>query len=98
MLKGAYYGNPIGKILPTQTEPVKLIVDEAKVATPAPFLVKYDNGLEAVFPADVRIIRALAIGTMATIQIVSGTPKFEFPIAGADVAIAQAQRECISNR
>ncbi len=30
MLKGAHYGNPIGKILPMQAALVKLIVDEAK--------------------------------------------------------------------
>lgn len=98
MLKGSSYGNPVGRMSPPRTEPVSLMVDQTRVATPAPFLVKYDNGLEAVFPADQRIIQALIAGITATVQIVSGTPKFEFPIAGAGAIIAKAQRQCMSNQ
>ena len=98
LLKGSGYGNPIGKMPPAQTEPVNLVVDQRLVSTPAPFLVKYDNGLEAIFPADAQILQSLAIGTTATVQIVSGTPRFDFPITGAGDAIANARRECLSSR
>lgn len=97
MLKGEGYGKPIGKISPPHTEPVKLTVDQKPVPTQAPFLVKYDNGLEVVFPADRQVLDALATGTTATVQIVSGTPRFEFPITGAGNAIAEARKRCMSS-
>ncbi|MGH7100196.1 MAG: hypothetical protein ACREE4_21475 [Stellaceae bacterium] len=96
MLKGDGYGKPVGKISPPHTEPVNLMVDQKPVLTQAPFLVKYDNGLEVVFPASRQVLQALAAGITASVQIVSGTPKFEFPIAGAADAIADARKRCIS--
>lgn len=97
ILKGEGYGKIVGKMSPPRTEPVSLKVDQKSVPTQAPFLVKYGNGLEAVFPADRQVVEALAAGTTATVQIVSGTPKFEFPISGAGAAMAEARRLCLSN-
>jgi hypothetical protein len=96
MLKGDGYGTPVGKISPPHTEPVNLTVDQQRVSTQAPFLVKYDNGLEVVFAADQKVLGALAAGTTATVQIVPGTPRFEFPITGAGGAIAEARKRCLS--
>ena len=70
------------------------VVDGVQVSTPAPILVKYDNGFEAVFPADTLIMQALSSGTVARIRLLTGTPMFEFSISGARAAIAQAQRQC----
>jgi hypothetical protein len=81
---------------PPHTEPVSLVVDQNPVATPAPVLVKYDNGVEAVFAASRQIVQALVAGTTATVQIVPGTPRFEFPIAGAGAALDAARRQCMS--
>jgi hypothetical protein len=91
VLKGSGYGKPVGKMSPPYTEPVNLTVDQKPVSTQAPFLVKYDNGLEAVFPADRQVVEALASGTTATVQIASGTPRFEFPITGAAGAITKPE-------
>jgi len=97
MLKGSGYGSPVGKISPPSTEPITLVVDESRVPTPAPFLVKYDNGIEAVFAASPEIVQALVAGTTATVQIVSGTPTFEFPLTGAGAALDAARRQCMSS-
>lgn len=98
VLKGREFGSPVGRISPPRTEPVSLTVDGSLIPTPAPFLVKYDNGWEAIFLADRKIFQALITGRTATVQIVSGTPKFEFPIAGAAVAVSAAQQQCMSSR
>jgi hypothetical protein len=96
-LQGSGYGEPIGKISPPRTEPISLDVDGRSIDTPLPFLVKYDNGYEAVFAATDEVTEAIMYGKVAIIQIVSGTPRFEFPISGAGVAIAEAQRKCLSS-
>jgi hypothetical protein len=96
VLKGATYGEPVGKQSPPRTEPIMLAVDGVQVSTPAPILVKYDNGFEAVFPADTLIVQALSSGTIARVRLVTGTPTFEFSISGARAAITQAQRQCAS--
>jgi hypothetical protein len=59
-------------------------------------IIKYGNGLEAMFLADGYVFQALTGGPTATIQIVSGTPRFEFPLARAAAAAAEAQRQCTS--
>lgn len=98
MLKSATYGDAVGKQSPPRTEPIVLMVDGVRVVTPAPTLVKYDNGFEAVFAADTIIVQALSAGTIATVRILSGTPTFEVPISGAGAAITQAQRQCAATR
>jgi hypothetical protein len=98
VLKGSGYGNSVGKVSPAQTEPMSLWVDGELIPTPAPFLVKYDNGLEAVFSAGQRVVRALTAGTTASVQIVPGTPRLVFPLAGAGRASSQALNECIAPR
>jgi hypothetical protein len=69
-------------------------VDKTPITTPAPFIVKYDNGLEAVFAISQPIMQALTNGTTATAQLVPGTPKLEFPIYGARAAFDKALRDC----
>jgi hypothetical protein len=94
MLRGGGYGNPVDRLSPPYTHPVDLAVDERPMATPAPYVAKYDNGVEVMFQADERLMETLAGGTTATVQVVSGTPIFEFPIAGAGEVIAAARRGC----
>ena len=94
LLKGNGYGTPVGRISPPHTEPVSLVVDNIPITTPAPFVVKYDNGLEAVFAASQSIMQSIANGTTATAQLVPGTPRVEFPISGARTAFAEALHEC----
>lgn len=96
MLEGSGYGKIIGKISPPRTEPIQLTVDDKLIATQQPFLVKYDNGLEVMFPADAALLGALTAGTTAIVQLVSGTPKFEFTLTGAGEAFAAARKRCIS--
>lgn len=66
LLKGREYGAPVGRISPPRTEPVSLSVDDHLIPTPAPNLIKYDNGLEVVFLADGSVFQALISGTTAT--------------------------------
>lgn len=98
VLKGTTYGKAIGKQSPPRTEPILLMVDGARVATPAPTLVKYDNGWEAVSAAAGTILEAISAGTTASVRILPGTPLFQLPISGAGAAITQAQRECANSR
>lgn len=98
MLKGNGYGTPVGRLSPPHTEPISFAVDKIPITTPAPFVVKYDNGLEAVFSADQSIMQAIANGTTATAQLVPGTPRVEFPISGARTAFDEALHECQLNR
>ena len=94
VLSSANYGEPIGKQSPPRSEPIIFEVDGVQLPTPVPTLLKYDNGLEAVFSANVTILQALSLGTVAKVRLFSGTPTFEFSISGAGTAIAQAQRQC----
>ena len=94
LLKGRHYGSAVGRISPPRTEPISLVINGVEIPTPAPFLVKYDNGLEVLFPGDPRILEALLGGSTAVVQIVPGTPQLTFPIAGGGEAIAEADREC----
>lgn len=96
MLKGPAYGEAIGKQSPPSTHAISLTVDGALIITPAPTLVKYDNGWEAVSATDTTMMRALSLGTIATVRMLSGTPTFEFPISGAGAAIALAHRKCVA--
>jgi hypothetical protein len=98
LLKGAHYGSAVGRISPPRTEPMSLVIDGMSVATPAPYLVKYDNGLEVLFPGDQRTVDALASGSTAVVQIVPGSPRLMFPIAGASDDMEEAQRECQAAR
>ena len=98
MLKGAAYGETVGKQSPPRTEPIVLMVDDVRVVTPAPTLIKYSNGWEAVSAADTTIVQAISAGTKATVRILSGTPTFELSISGAGAAIMQAQRQCAATR
>ena len=74
ILKSGIYGEVVGKQSPPRTQPIMLMVDGARVVTPAPILVKYDNGWEAVSAADSTIVQSLSTGTTATVRILSGTP------------------------
>ena len=94
MLKGNGYGTPVGRISPPHTKPISLSVDKIPITTPAPFVVKYDNGLETVFAANESIMEAIANGTTATAQLVPDTPRLEFPISGARTAFNEALHEC----
>jgi hypothetical protein len=98
MLKGNGYGTPVGRLSPPHTEPISFAVDKTPITTPAPFVVKYNNGLEAVFSANQSIMQAIANGTMATAQLVPGTPRVEFPISGARTAFDEALHECQLDR
>lgn len=94
VLRGATYGELVGKQSPQRTEPIILEVDGVQLPTPAPTLVEYDNGVKAVSSASATIVQALSLGTIAKVRLSSGTPPFEFSISGARAAIAQAQRRC----
>ena len=94
VLKGATYGEPVGKRSPPRTEPIMLEVDGVQLPTPAPTVVQYDNGFEAVFSANTTIVQALSLGSIAKARLLSGAPIFEFSLSGARAAIAQAQRQC----
>jgi hypothetical protein len=96
VLKGDGYGNPVSKILPSQTKPIDFMIDDRSFSTPAPFIVEYDNGFEALFPANSAILAALSTGTIAVIQLTPSTPRFEFPISGAGDAISDAHGKCMA--
>jgi hypothetical protein len=98
MLKGNGYGTPLGRLSPPHTEPISFSVDKVLISTPAPFVVKYDNGLEAVFSANQSIMQAIGNGTTASAQLVPGTPRVEFPISGAGSAFDEALHECQLDR
>jgi hypothetical protein len=44
------------------------------------------------------VFQALTTGMTATIQIVSDTPRFEFPLNGAGNAATEALRQCVSSQ
>lgn len=94
MLRDGGYGDTVGKVSPPNTEPVSLTIDQITIRTPAPFFVKYQNGFEVLFPADQSMIDMLSNGSVAITQIVSDTPKLEFPLAGGRAAIAEAKQRC----
>lgn len=98
MLKGTGFGSPVGRVSPPRTEPITLLVDRSHVSTPAPFLMKYDNGLEVVLPVPQDTLETLAAGKTATVQIVTGTPRLEFPLAGIRAAMTEALRQCKATR
>ncbi len=95
-LRGSGYGDPIGRLSPPRTEPIDLDVDGRSVETPLPYLVKYDNGFEAIFVAGPDVIHSISTGRVAIAQIVPGSPRFEFPIYGGSDAISEAQQRCMS--
>jgi hypothetical protein len=97
ILKGNGYGRPIGKTVPSQNEPMELMIDQVPLVTPAPFVVVYSNGAEALFAADQSIVQALLKGAIADVRIIPGTPTFEFSISGASAAIDEAHRRCVAS-
>lgn len=92
----AAYGKPVGKVTPANTVPIDLKVDGKPVATPAPLVIKYDNGWEMIFKSTPQILRVLENGTAVVVQLVPDSPKFGFPISGARDAFARGLTICRS--
>ena len=62
VLTGDGYGKPVGKYSPPNTTSIRLTVDSTPVATDAPYVVRYENGFEAIVRIDTRIVQTLTSG------------------------------------
>ena len=57
-------------------------------------LVRYSNGIEAMFSAQGDLIEALKVSKLARVKVFATSPIFEFPLQGAKMAIESARFNC----
>jgi hypothetical protein len=90
------YGHPIRRVDASKTDLMVMRIDSNSEWQVHPFLMKYDNGWEALFNATDALLAQLRSGSLAYSRIIPEAPTIEFPLAGADSAIGEAQATCLS--
>lgn len=96
LLSGAGYGRPVGRVDPSKTDVMAVRVDSNSEWAVHPFIVKYQNGWEALFNAPDPLLAQLQSGSTAYSRIAPNTPTIEFPLAGAASAIDEARTTCLA--
>jgi hypothetical protein len=96
LLSGAGYGQPVGRVDPSKTDIMVMRVDSNSEWAVHPFIVKYQNGWEALFNATDVLLAQLQLGSVAYSRIVPDSPTIEFPLAGAASAIDEARTTCLA--
>jgi hypothetical protein len=96
LLTGNGYGQPIGRVDASRTDVMRVRVDTNDEWQVHPFLMKYENGWEALFNATDALLAQLRSGSIAYSRITAEAPTIEFPLTGASSAIGEAQTTCHS--
>lgn len=94
LLHGHGYGNPLGKVPPDKTAPLDVQIDGKPLSVDDTYWIKYDNGFSAIASINAAQLSAVANGKAAVAVMVPGSPRFEFDIAGADLAIDSISKQC----